>query len=456
VKGVRKRVHAWWRARRRKAAAENNAAPLREFVYLDEVSVYSLVASRIGAVATEFTETEIASLQTDVAASAGVSLPSVAKADMKSQIGTTHTQQAQVVRKALIQTAFKELYEYEEGRLRLSPIDAEKPPRIGSWDDLFSSDELAPWAVRSQALGRGDLIEAEVELGADAIFRMSAVVSAITEIVNESPELRAATGTDLEQVSAMARIIERLLVGLVPLRGRVVDFDAAASQAGEEWIAHSSILDRFAPKSDVTRLPLYVVGVAEEGLFWKDVRRVLFSGSRYRVLCRLARPGTQRTWTPVKLVDVLREFSPDLAGQLGDATALMTAAAAQSLDADWSPSLPERLHQALSAYATDLVRRHEGQIDSAQLEEAVSQAAGVNLGDAGLEERRRVFTQITEHIEQTLSVSVDPVVAAQLRHTAWLESDPAMRGDSALARQDLAARRPDERYLDAEFVAIYW
>jgi hypothetical protein len=456
VTGLRRRLRAWRRARRRRAAAGKSTSPLREFVYLDEVSVYSLVASRIGAVATEFSETEIASLQTDVAASAGASVPGVAKAEMKSRIGTTQTQQAQVVRKALVQTTFRDLYEYEQERLRLTPVAATSAPRIRGEGDLFSSDDFAPWAVRSRALARGDLIEAEVELGADAIFRTSAVVSAITEIVYESPELRAAAGADLEQISAMARVIERLLVGLVPLRGRVVDFDVAASGVGEEWVAHSSVLDQLSATRDVTRLPLFVVGVAEEGLFWKDVRRVLFSNSRYRVLCRLARPGTQRTWTPVKLVDVLGDFAPDLATELRDATASISAAASQAAVTGPSPSVTERLHDALTAYATELAPHYEGGITPQQLEQAVVEAAAGVRGEATLEERRRVFAQVTEFIEQALSVTVDPVVAAQLRHAAWMEADPALRVTDLGTHTEARTPHQDERYLDVEFVAIYW
>ena len=58
--------------------------------------------------------------------------------------------------------------------------------------------------------------------------------------------------------------------------------------------------------------PLYVVGVAEAELFWRDLRRILFSSSDYRMLCRLGRTSAQRTWTPVKLTDVLEGVVPDL------------------------------------------------------------------------------------------------------------------------------------------------
>jgi hypothetical protein len=417
------------------------------------VSVYSLVASRIGAVATEFTDTEVTTLQTDVSASAGASVPAVAKADATSRIGMTQSQQGQIVRKALVQTTFRDLYEYEKDRLRLSAVRDRELAEVRGEDELFASD-LEPWVVRSQALGRGDLIEAELELGADAIFRMSAVVSAITEIVYESPELRAAAGPDLEQVAAIARIIERLLVGLVPLRGRVVDFEVAASAAGEV-VAPSSLLNQVAETGTIERFPLYIVGVAEEGLFWKDVRRVLFSGSRYRALCRLSRPGTQRAWTPVKLIDVLGDFAPELAAQLREATDAMTAAAAKVAPAGASFSTTDRLHAALLAYATEISARSEVGVALPELERVVAEAAA-DSRDVSLEERRRAFARVTEHLNRVLSVPVDAVAAAQLRHTAWSESDPSLPAADMAIHADAQAARRAERYLDVDFVAIYW
>jgi len=62
---------------------------------------------------------------------------------------------------------------------------------------------------------------------------------------------------------------------------------------------------------DVRRLQ--VVAVAEADLFWRDIRRVLFSGARYTVLARVSRDNIQTEWTPVKLVELLKDVVPDLA-----------------------------------------------------------------------------------------------------------------------------------------------
>ena len=91
------RFRVWLRQRRRKLALRKNKGSLREFIYLDEVSVYSLNASRLGAIASEFTETEKASLNVGVQNSFGAGV----------DIGS------QVVRKSIVQTTFKEFYDNE-------------------------------------------------------------------------------------------------------------------------------------------------------------------------------------------------------------------------------------------------------------------------------------------------------------------------------------------------------
>ena len=52
------RVRDWLRRPRRRPVTPSSDGLLREFVYLDEVSVYSILASRKGAIPIEFTENQ--------------------------------------------------------------------------------------------------------------------------------------------------------------------------------------------------------------------------------------------------------------------------------------------------------------------------------------------------------------------------------------------------------------
>jgi hypothetical protein len=123
----------WILRRRWRRAGRNDNEPLREFVYLDDVSVYSLVASQVGMIVTELTETQATSLQSDVSSLVGASA-GVAKAQVGSRIQASETQSSQVLRKAIVQTTFKQLrdqlyrFDHERRYLAIRPIVPDQPP----------------------------------------------------------------------------------------------------------------------------------------------------------------------------------------------------------------------------------------------------------------------------------------------------------------------------------------
>ena len=112
------RIRNWLRGAKPRRDPENSTGLLREFVYLDEVSVYSILASRKGGIAAEFTESQTASLNSDVGGSLSVGFDAT-KAKLDSKLQASHVQGSQVLRKAIIQTSFKELYDIEQASLAL-------------------------------------------------------------------------------------------------------------------------------------------------------------------------------------------------------------------------------------------------------------------------------------------------------------------------------------------------
>lgn len=458
------RFRTWRRRRKLQSAARRLQSPLREFIYLDDVSVYSLIASRVGPVATEFTDSQTASLQSDVAASAGAGIAGVAKTDISSRVQAAQTHGSEVLRKAIVQTTFKELYELEKDRLVMRPVETDAdPPKVQVANELLSPDEeLRPWVVDVEALHRGALLEIEVELSAEPIFRMSTVISALVEMMEENEELaRAAASTgELDQVAAMSRIIERLLVGLIPIRGRAVDFEVVAAD-GREWIVHRQTIRELGEDSaGVPRFPLYVVGVAQDALFWKDTRLVLFSKSRYRALCRVSRPGIQTSWAPVKLVEVLADVAPDLAASLGAVTASVVTAVAEGDGESPSTSSDESaMREALLDYGTLIAAHYGCTLSKEEILDAGLPTPAQCASHRTVESRRDAFREMTAFVADRCGLEVEPEVAALYRSTAWMERQPSssvVNGMSAAALTRSTTKIPDERYLDVEFVAMYW
>lgn len=323
------RIKSWWRRRsrerrRKQAAEENRHEPLREFVYLDEVSVFSLLASRIGALATDFTESESSSLSSEVRFGVGAIAP-VAKANVSSSLKGNETSGTQVMRKSTVQSTFRELYGYVRHSFVLGPPTEDvRPPSVDRPGDVAREAlKGSQWALDASALLRGQLLEVEVELDADESFQVSTIFSTMLEFVEELPQVANALDREaLADVVGGTRLLQKLLAGLVPLRGHVNGYSSVEVD-GTEFIVHDALRDGVPGLKDRAR-PLYVVGVAEENLFWRDIRRVLFSGSRYRMLCRVARDGVHGEWTPVKLLDVLGSAVPPLRGLVDEIPVMLS------------------------------------------------------------------------------------------------------------------------------------
>ena len=195
---------------------------VREFIYLDDISVYSILASRKGSIATEFTEDQTVSLNNDAGTSIGIGLDTT-NARFSSGLQSSHVHGSQVLRKAIVQTSFKELYEIEYKSLRLGTLSGRHAPNATSVADIdrrFGQLCKDGWIIDVSSLNRGDLFEAEVELEADPIFRMTSIITTLRDLIaNNQGMLGKDVTENLPAMQSMAQVLDSLLVGLVPIRG---------------------------------------------------------------------------------------------------------------------------------------------------------------------------------------------------------------------------------------------
>ena len=440
-------------------------APLREFVYLDEVSVYSLIASRRGPVAKEFTETETTTLQGEAVVTLGAAVPGIGKGEGSSRLLGSQARGSQVLRKSIVQATFKELYEIESSSMVLRPVpDDEDPPCKRNLTELERScDDTGenPWTLDPRVLQRGCLLEVEAELEAEAIFQMSSVISSFVDVLDESPELFGEDAyRNVAQARSLDRILSKLLVGLVPIRGRLLEYEVV-DVAGKEWMVHRRLLDQLLADQRPPTVPLRLVGVAEESLFWKDIRRVLFSNARFRVLCRLAVDGIQDSWTPIKLTEVLRSVAPEVADQLNAAgSGALEAISGRTSPAEREAAQRQMMHAALVAYGQMFGAHYDHVITERDLAEAdlLSEKQCTSYGS--LQDRRAAFDKVALHVLERFHIERDSLVVAQYRAAALCDAGMDLMGQVMPAASHGLEPSPraeqDERFLDVEFIAIYW
>lgn len=459
-------IRTWYRSRvlrsrRKRAAARSDSAgvALREFIYLDDVSVYSLLASRLGPIATEFTDTQARSLNSEISADLSANT-GVANGRVAASIGSTRSQESQVIRKSIVQTAFKELHDLGVASLLLPP-ERSTPPATGSFAELLAMGEAAePWIVRPEALDRGVLVEAEIELESEDVFRVNVVVSTLLHILEENRELFGNVDHEsMLNMRAIARMLETLLTGLVPIRCHLVDYVAVTSD-DVDLLVHRAFADAARLAGHDLR-PVFITGVTEQRLYWKDIRRVLFAGSRFRIFCRLAGGGLKPEWKPVKLADALREVHPVLGAQLDNIGALMLSAMGDAIALGESGRVDhaDSGMRVARAYVSQLCAHHGRGADA----EAVIPSLDMGVADdpgwlESVDSWRPVFGALTEEVDAALQVHTEAGDAARLRVSALLDCGitlPGLGGRGA-PTPVVDGARPDERYLDTEVIAIYW
>ena len=436
--------------------------PLREFVYLDEVSVYSLIASQTGAIAAEFTESESEAERAKVGGSIGASSP-VGKAEISSGLESEQSRGSQVLRKSIVQTTFRELVELERVDLALrAGEDAPDQPikDVASLADMIAArgeDQEGRWIIDPADLRRGQLLEVEVELEAESIYRVRAILGAMIEMIAENSDGDPLELPGMGETITGARILEKLLAGLVPLRGRAINYRHIRLD-DREWIVHEKLVGHLHDTPRMQMGPLHLVGVAETDLFWRDLRRVLFAHSRYLVMCRLGRDGVNDEWTPVKMVDLLQEMLPGIALHLDEMVEMMSMIGdAQRLQSSDEPRRA-MMHAALVSFGEELARTHDGDTSVEELTEAGLLGPEQCDSYEDLKKRRAAFEAIAAHLRERLDFEEDRVLEGTLRATAMADAGLDLNGNSLVVAEPTSTAAVDPRghFLDAEIVAIYW
>lgn len=423
--------------------------PLREFVYLDEVSLRSLLASQTGALTDEITELLSRADEAEIAGTMSAAAP-IVKAEIRSRYQTSNSQGSQTSRKSIVQSLFKEFRELDGIGLVLEPPGGAK--RVSTLEELLRS---APRnVVRSDDLARGSLVEVEVELVADPLFRFSTIISEISDMAREFPAMLGTPGAAeaLAEADPVNRVLQRLLAGLIPLRGRATNVVVVEHDGGQYVVPREAAVTLGLGRTD-----LYVVGVTEHLSYWRDVRRVLFSGARFTMLCRVARDGLNRDWVPVKLAEVLAEVAPAF-------PAALDAAGRVRLEqpVDTGMEQERELQRTLEAFVVKVESKAKGELPPEVTSKAREQARACVGMSHSATTQNEAFRLVMAELHREGVLEFSPEEWMELRRAAREETGlalvPQISPFAVLSDPDLEppTEEVSEVLLDTEVIAIYW
>lgn len=131
--------------------ADPTRPDLREFVYLDEVSLLSLLSSQKGEITDSTSEQASEGSEGSIDATVGANPGFVAKAEITSRYQTTNSSTIQTSRKATVQSRFRDLHEIDGLRI-IEPVVVDRPAE--NIDSLRRIEDLSRLVLKTQLPAR--------------------------------------------------------------------------------------------------------------------------------------------------------------------------------------------------------------------------------------------------------------------------------------------------------------
>ncbi|MDJ0355666.1 hypothetical protein [Paenarthrobacter sp. PH39-S1] len=433
-------------------ATDQDKPNLREFVYLDEVSLRSLLSSQKGGITDSTSEEATDVREAGLSGTVGVSSPLIAKAEIESRFQTSNSSTIQTSRKATVQSWFREFHEIKGLRL-IEVVKSSTAARdLAALKDVNEPSLI----VAAEKLQRGALVEYRVRLSADSVFHLGTMVSEITGMAQDYPEMFSGVNgiNSLQEVQPINKILQRLLAGLIPIRATSIDY-VVVEVEGNEYVAHKQLIEGL----NLATRPLQIVGVTEHLAYWKDIRRVLFSDAEFTMLCRVSRPSLHGSWTPVKLADLFLSVTPDLVEKINSAGTVPFGTVGTGSAENVNQA---RLGTALRTYCDAVLADIGKQLTDDQTVAVDQLIAELKPGATTVSGQRAAFGVLTDTLEELLGCRPEAARALVLRdgarQSAGLSLFPSV---PAAAVTEVPTQTTDDpadgpRLLDVDVVAIYW
>lgn len=418
----------------------------REFIYLDEVSVVSLLAGLQGEIKASVTST--LAQTDDVGITASVANPTTGTG-FGSRLSSTRTSSNEVVRRAVVQSTFRDLWRRDVGVLLHDTSAVKRRHRKplqsqASLDNALDRLKRAKLAVPLSEIGRGDIVEMDVRVEADQFFKMVTIGTTFLELMNGREDLFGVSATDLRQVAPMIEVLKEMSVGLVPIRGLSTSH-SVVSIAGQPVVIANELLGGTLKQS---ARPIELVGFAEADSFWRDLRRTLFSESTFTAYARAEGPALSDPWSPIKIADLLESVSPGLRDEVAGPLERLEVAEQPSAEVESRSTIAR---YQLTGFARDLQAATGTPFDQDAVTVAIEAALPAMISATSLEDRRRAFEPVAVSVT---GADVDRDVLLSTRSN-WLDASPPAPVESASAAAQ-HARVESPVQIEVGFVALYW
>jgi|GEM_PF-5206907 len=454
----------WWKRRWGKDH-EDKAAPetreigeLREFVYLDENSLVSLIASRDGAIADEIKETSKSMLSAGASGGLAVGNNVISKANLGFDMSTSSTSGAETTFKLVAQSRFKAFYDSESANEAILSLAVLQPVERDDKGSLVVNDKNS-LAVKD--LRRGTLVEFEMTPEAERMFSVTTIFAEIASALDDTsltPAEKKNLGAGFQNDAVFGmQLLKKLQLGLIPIEGYVPGLSVIT-------VDHSNYViqtpETDSPLVDPTYAlrPLRIVAMAQSGNFWKDFRRVLYSKQPYRVLARLSGSTLLADWNTMPLVDVMKTLEGNAFEPLYAALDELRTSELNSTTV-LDPASIQALRNMYEYYGLQLMKKcAPKKRDSKKLSDFIGK---LDISGATAPEQSKAFQEITSFITKNYTPN-EPLEGQTLHRLRAQARNKYSIGIDGIAVAETKSSIPvsnttdESATVEVDLVAMYW
>jgi hypothetical protein len=444
-----------WLALRNKFRRQKDVGQfqLREFIYLDEVSLQSLLVSLHGELTEKKSITDSTSNTRNVGGNIDTNNLAPLKLGFTAQYQSGKSSATQTETKATVQSWFRELYE-TPNILGVQPLeDDAQTMTVKSSADIIPGDH-PNYCIRSSELQRGTLVELKVALATDPYFN---VVTSISEFFKLSENISDLNG--YSEIKWQIELLQQLLAGLIPIKAEILNYHAL--KVGDDtYLVHEDKVKVTEVSS--SKIKVNLVGVTELSAYWKDIRRVLFSNQEFRILCRISRPGLVQDWNPIKLLDLFGTFIPqEEIHNLKETLKLLSYNVDAASTAETDNDANSKMRLALEEYIKSSCKHAGGEIGSDEVEGIIEEVLEVlkgNFDEGSMGDRKVLYEKVDRELA-SLDIDVPSDIRVTLREGSNKKAGLSHRlftSASSEAKKVEEKSVAEELFIEAEIIAIYW
>ena len=426
---------------------------LREFIYLDEVSLQSLLVSLHGELTEKKSITDSTSNTRNVGGNIDTNNLAPLKLGFTAQYQSGKSGATQTEMKATAQSWFRELYE-TPNILGLQPLeDDAQTITVKSPADIIPGDH-PNYCIKSNELQRGTLVELKVVLATDPYFNIVTSSSELCKLSENISELNGCSESKLQ-----IELLQQLLAGLIPIKAEILNY-CALKIGDDTYLAHEDKVKLV--EESTQKIKVNLVGVTELSAYWKDIRRVLFSNQEFRVLCRISRPGLVQDWNPIKLLDLFGNFIPQKEiHNLKETLKLPSYNADTASTAKTGNDASSKMRSALEEYIKSSCEHAGGEIGSDEVEGIIKEVLKGNFDEGSMGDRKVLYEKVDGKLA-SLKIDVPPNIRVTLRESSSEKAGLSHRLFTSAPSEVKKVEEKEEEsvaeelFIEAEIIAIYW